>query len=58
MKGRQYLRVVVTAHSGTTFENPLKLSEAHFVSQLAQENRSLYVELISCSVETYNIYFN
>ena len=43
MKTKKYLSVHVTSNDGSHFENPLKLSEAHFVSQLAQENMKVEV---------------
>ena len=57
MKKKKYLKVMVTTHGGTVFSNQLRLSEAHFISQLAQENKILTVQLIECDEATYNVYF-
>jgi hypothetical protein len=57
MNLKKYLQVVVKTHSGFTFTNPLKLSEAHFVSQLAQENESLKVFLVECTPKAYKTIF-
>jgi hypothetical protein len=54
---KKYLQVVVKTHSGVTFTNPLKLSEAHFVSQLAQENESLKVNIVECTPTQYKLIF-
>lgn len=57
MKAKSYLHVIVTRFDNSTFTNELKLSEAHFVSQLAQENKSLSVRLIKCDPSDYKIIF-
>ena len=57
MKTKKYLKVLVNRNDGTWFSNPLKLSEAHLVSQIAQENKSLTVQLIETSNEGYKAIF-
>lgn len=46
---KKYLSVIVTRKDGTTFRNPLKLSEVHLISKIAQENLSIEVRLIECA---------
>lgn len=58
MKTYQYLHVIVTNKNGTKFLNPLKLSEAHIISKIAQENESLTITLKICSKEQYKLRFN
>lgn len=41
--------VRITTHEGRTFANPLKLSEAHLLSKIAQENKSA---LVTCEEMT------
>ena len=57
MKTKKYLHVTVTRSDNTTFVNELKLSEAHFISQLAQENKSLTVCLVLCDGSDYKLIF-
>lgn len=38
MNTKKYLHLTITNPAGTTFTNPLKLSEAHLISTIAQEN--------------------
>ena len=57
MKTKKYLHVIVTRSDNTTFVNELKLSEAHFISQLAQENKSLTVYLVLCAGSDYKLIF-
>lgn len=54
---KKYLFVEVIRHDGIRFMNHLKLSEAHFISQLAQDNKSLTVTLAKCKPETYKFIF-
>jgi len=54
---KKYLYVEVIRNDGSTFVNELKLSEAHFISQLAQENRRLIVRLLTCNKEYYKCIF-
>ncbi len=54
---KKYLDCTVTMNSGDTFNNPLKLSEAYLVSQLAQENEKVVVHLQEVSKERYDQIF-
>lgn len=58
MKGmKKMLYCIVTMYSGDTFSNPLKLEEAHLVSQLAKENRRVLVTYREVTKEQYKSYF-
>lgn len=54
---KKYLNCIITTHAGTTFSNPLKLSEAHLISQIAQEQKSVTVTLVKCDSKTYKTIF-
>ena len=54
---KKYLRVIVTTKGGDQFPNPLKLGEAHLISQLAQNNKSLTVELVKVPAAVYTALF-
>ena len=43
MKDRKYLKCVITRNDGSTFTNPLLLSEAHFITKMAKENEKVLV---------------
>ncbi len=57
MKDKKYLHCQITAHSGMTFNNPLKLSEAHLVSRIAQENKSVVVTIRTVDIANYKSIF-
>ena len=58
MKTKRYLRVMVKTLRGTTIANPLKLSESHLISKIAQENDHIFlVRLITCSDKEYKSIF-
>jgi hypothetical protein len=57
MKTKNYLCVVVTRFDGSTFTNPLMLSEVYLISKLAKENRSVYVELYEATAKEYKCIF-
>lgn len=57
MKEKKYLHILVTRNNGTEFKNHLKLSEAHFVSQLAQAHKKVVVFLAICTPDTYRYLF-
>jgi hypothetical protein len=46
MKTKKYLKVLGKRNDGTLFSNPLKLSEAHLISKIAQEN--MYITRVQC----------
>ena len=54
---KKYLNIRVTNHRGDVFSHHLKLSEAHFISQLAQENKYLVVRMYKCDSKTYKSIF-
>ena len=54
---KKYLSCTVTRFDRTTFQNPLKLSEAHLISQLAQQNFEVTVVLMHCSKDYYKSLF-
>lgn len=54
---RKYLAVVVTRHDGSTFFNPLKLSEVSKVSLLAQDHKLIQVCARVCTLRDYNLIF-
>jgi hypothetical protein len=54
---KKYLHCTVINNGGTMFTNPLKLSEAHYISQLAQENKQVLVKLMICSAAQYKSIF-
>ena len=58
MKTKRYLRVMIKTLRGTTIANPLKLSESHLISKIAQENDHIFlVRLITCSDKEYKTIF-
>ncbi len=54
---KKYLKCTVTPNVGKVFENPLKLSEAYMISQLAQENNNVLVKFVETDESTYNFIF-
>lgn len=54
---KKYLKVTVYQHNGKTFENPLKLSEAHLIVNLAKENNWVQVEYATMNKEKYQTIF-
>ena len=54
---KKYLNVIVITKTGKRFINPLKLSEVHFISKLAQENEELTVQCFECSEAGYKAIF-
>ena len=54
---KKYLSCTVTSNLGLVFDNPLKLSEVHLISQLAKENKKVVVTMIVCSKEQYKQIF-
>lgn len=54
---KKYLDVRVTKHDGSTFSNPLKLSEAYLISQLAQNSQRVMVTCLECNKEYYKSLF-
>jgi hypothetical protein len=58
MKTKKYLLVTGDFENGALFTNPLKLSEAHFISQIAQDKiTNIKVELVFCDAKTYKAIF-
>ncbi|GAG93733.1 unnamed protein product [marine sediment metagenome] len=57
MKNKKYLNCVVTKVNGDVFNNPLKLSEAYLVSQLAQEHRKVVVTCATTHKAHYDSMF-
>lgn len=54
---KKYLHCTITNNNGTTFTNPLKLSEVHLISQIAQENQKIIIRLETCTKEQYKAIF-
>lgn len=54
---KKYLECTVYKFDGTKFINDLKLSEAHLISQIAQENERITVKIKECTKEYYKIVF-
>jgi len=57
MKTKQYLNLIVTDKNGNKFRNPLKLSEAHLISKIAQENYHISVTLMTVNPYLYKSIF-
>lgn len=57
MKTKHYLDCRVTMNNGRTFDNPLKLSEAHLISKLCKDNKQVLVTRRSCDAKEYKIIF-
>ncbi|MEE9571520.1 MAG: hypothetical protein V3W20_00560 [Candidatus Neomarinimicrobiota bacterium] len=57
MKDKIFLQCKVTSKTGRVFNNPLKLSEVRFVSQLAQENMQVVVWIVTVTPKTYKATF-
>ena len=60
MKLKKYLDVYIYDGKVLKLHNPLKLSEAHFISQMAQNNEdcTIHVSLEYCTENRYNLMFN
>ena len=54
---KKYLQCFITRYDGTSFNNPLKLSEVYLISQISQENKSVLVTLVECSQAEYKVIF-
>lgn len=54
----KYINCVVTTHDGNSFSNPLKLSEAHLISKLVQENKLVQCTLDTVTKQMYKLMFN
>lgn len=54
---KEYLKCKITTKGGTTFDNPLKLSEAHLIPQILREQKSIHIERVECSKEQYKQIF-
>lgn len=54
---KKYLDCVITTHEGKTIHNPLKLSEAHLISKMAQENKEVTVKAKECEDKYYKLTF-
>jgi hypothetical protein len=54
---KEYLKCKVTTKGGTTFDNPLKLSEANLIPQMLKENKCVLIERVQCSKEQYQQIF-
>ena len=55
---KRYLFLIVTRHDGTTYHNPLKLSEAYLITALAKENKSVLIKLLECTKVEYKSIFD
>lgn len=56
-KMKKYLKLTITRYDGSTFINPLKLSEVHLISKASQENKSILVELKEMDSRYYKLTF-
>ena len=54
---KTFLDIRVTRKDGSFFENPLKLSEAHFISKLAQQNEMVQVCAVTVSDQQFKSIF-
>lgn len=54
---KKYLKITITTHNGLSVENPLKLSEAHLISKMAQENKKLEIKIVECDAKSYKFIF-
>lgn len=54
---KKYLLCTITTNNGQIVKNELMLSEARLISQMAQENKFIHVQLVETSVKYYNIIF-
>lgn len=57
MKDKIFLQTLVTTETGRKFNNPLKLSEVRFVSQLAQQNDQVVVWISTVTPKRYKQIF-
>lgn len=57
MKTRRYFKCTVTRTDGSTFENPLMLSEEPLIAKMIRENKSVIPEMIEVSAEQYDQIF-
>ena len=54
---REYLRVIATRHDGSTYQNPLMLSEIHLLKTLARLNNRLEVSIEKCTIGEFKSIF-
>ncbi len=54
---KKYLKLKVTRLDGSTFINPLTMSEVRLIRLIVKENKSIVVTLIECSKEQYKQLF-
>ena len=54
---REYLRVIATRHDGSTYSNPLMLSEVHLIKALAKLNSRLEVSVVQCTIGVFKSIF-
>lgn len=54
---KAYLKLTIVDHTGRTFTQPLKMSEARLISQIAKENKSVLVEYMTASPNAYKQMF-
>jgi hypothetical protein len=57
MKLREYLKCTITSKDGSTYTNPLKLSEAHLIPSILKEQKSISIERVECTPEYYKSTF-
>jgi hypothetical protein len=57
MKTKKYLDVKIQRKNGSWFNNPLKLSEAHLISKIAQENQKIIIYSAECNLSHYKYLF-
>jgi len=55
---REYLFCLITRRNGQTYENPLRLSEAHLIPQMLRENKSVHIERRTIDKRSYGMMFN
>ena len=54
---RKYMHVVVFRKDGTTFENPLMMSEIRLLKVLMNEHDHVEVRTVECTKERYKAIF-
>lgn len=55
---KKHFKVIVYRKDGSSFENPLMLSETHLLGQMARENFKIEVSLKECTKDEYKTIFS
>lgn len=54
---KSYYDCTITTHDGKTVNNPLMKSESHLIAKMARENKSVLVQVKTCTKSQYKSMF-